>query len=101
MSVGEFSYLGWDGWVLIALWAAVAILGGTLAAYALRSGRRSGDRSMTLLGVGFAFLALATASEWFGVWLLVGSLLLASVGCTALMAAGFGVILFALKFRVP
>lgn len=99
MSVGELAYLGWDAGVLIALWTAVAILGGTLAVYALRAGRRSGDRSMTLLGVGFAFLALATASEWFGVWLLVGSLLWASLGCTALMASGFGVILFALKFR--
>jgi hypothetical protein len=87
-------------WLLIALWTGVAILGGTLAFYSFRSGRRTGDRSMILLGVGFVLLSLATAAEWFGVWLVYDDLFMASLGCTALMAMGFGVMFAALRMRV-
>lgn len=96
----SFDYFGVEAWVLIALWAAVVVLGGTLCAYAVRAARRSGDRSMLLLGAGFALLALATAVEWLVVWFTLDDLFVAALGCTALMAAGFGVILVALKMRL-
>ncbi|MGI0132744.1 MAG: DUF7521 family protein [Thermoplasmata archaeon] len=100
MTLEASPYVGPAAGLLVALWVGVAVLGGTLSFYALRSGRRTGDRSMVLLGVGFAILALGTTVEWFGVWATWDDLLEASLGCTALMLSGFAVILYALKMRL-
>ena len=85
--------------VMILLWVGVAVLGGIITFYSLRAGRKTGDRSMVLLGVGFGFLSLATAGVWFGSYLIGTGLFVASMGCTAMLAVGFGVIFAGLRMR--
>ena len=80
-------------------WAVVVALGAVLALYALRSYRKTHTRPMLFLGAGFAVLSAGTAVAWFGIYFTFYTPEAVSIGCTATLAAGFAIILYALRTR--
>lgn len=85
---------------MIVMWGAVVVLGGLLTFYAVKAYRRTRERSMLFLSAGFVLLSVVTAGAWWAVYLTSDNLFMAEFGCTGLMAAGFGSILFGLRTRL-
>ncbi len=79
--------------------AIVIALGAILVFYSFRSYRRTGARPMALLGAGFVFLSMGTAASWFGIYFTIQDWWSASLGCVAMLAAGFALIVFGLRTR--
>jgi hypothetical protein len=85
---------------MIVMWGAVVVLGGLLTFYALKAYRRTHERSMLFLGSGFVLLSAVTAGAWWTIYFTSDNLFMAEVGCTGLMASGFGAILMGLRTRI-
>ena len=85
---------------MIVMWGAVVVLGGVLTFYAVKAYRRTRERSMLYLSSGFVLLSAVTAGSWWAIYLTSDNLFMAEVGCTGLMASGFGAILLGLRTRI-
>lgn len=87
--------------VMIVAWLVVIALGAIVSLYGIRVWRRTGERSMGFLAVGFVLLSVASGVTWFGLWLWGVNMVVCEMGATVFMAGGFGAILYSLWTRAP
>ena len=87
--------------VMIIAWLVVIALGAIVSFYGIRVYRKTGERSMGFLAAGFVLISVASGITWFGLWLWGANLAICEMGSTALMAGGFGAILYSLRTRAP
>lgn len=90
-----FAYL----MTMVVLFAAVAILGACVAAYAFLAYRRGHERAMLALAVGLVFLSIGPAVSWLGLYAVSDNLYMASEGCAAFLAAGFACLFVSVRSR--
>jgi hypothetical protein len=82
------------------MWAAIAILGGTVALYSLLAWRRQHARPMLLLGAGLLLLSVVPAVMWLGVYMITSDLYATTLYCTGVMLTGFALVTASLMARV-
>jgi len=83
---------------MVVLFAAVAVLGGVVGAYALKAWWHQRSRAMLALGVGLFLLSVGPAFAWLGLWIF-DDIYMASMGCAVLLIAGFSCLLFAVRTK--
>lgn len=85
--------------MMIALYAAVAVLGAAVAAYALLAWRRQRSAAMLTLATGLILLSIGPTVVWVGVYAIADNLYDASAGCAGFLAAGFALLLVSVRVR--
>ena len=86
-------------WPMLATWGLVIALGALVSYYGFKSWRSNKSMNMLLLSGGFVLLSVVPGLSWFGLYLMGVNLFTAEVSCTAIMGAGFVVILASLRLR--
>lgn len=93
---------GWDWGYMgpaVALWGAVAAIGGVVGYFAVKAWRKERGRSLAALSLGFLLISVGSAATWFALFFGGMGIFWCDMGSTAVTAGGLGSVAFALGTR--
>ena len=85
---------------LIVMWLALAVVGGVVAFYAIKSYRSTRAPSMAVFAGGLVVLSVGSSASWFMMWFSGYNMVWCGAIAVGTATIGFGAILLGLRSRL-